>query len=156
MIDICLFGRDIGSRPRLRDEPAFYPTFISRAGIIIRPIVVVVVVEESSRDLRCDDYIVRCERYKKFGKELVSLSPQRSSSCSVRPTDTTIRSRRRSSSRINRMYEFGKFFSWHHFRALHRRTGNEHDETPRDVLSMGYFTIAIVGLMLDDRRGAMS
>jgi len=71
MIDICLFGRDIGPRPRLRDEPAFYPTFISHAGIIIRPIVVVV-VERSSRDLRCDDYIVRCERYKKFGKESVS------------------------------------------------------------------------------------
>jgi hypothetical protein len=62
----------------------------------------------------------------------------------------------------DRMYESGGKFSSavvasHRFRAVRRRrTGrNEHDETSSGVSSTGYFAIAIVGLMLDDRRGAM-
>lgn len=65
-------------------------------------------------------------------------------SCSIRPTDTTIRPRRGSSSRINLTgcTSWANFpLSWHLFRALYRRTGNEHDETPRSVLSTGYFVI---------------
>lgn len=66
----------------------------------------------------------------------------------------------RRGSQSDRMYEYGKFSSavWHRieFHAVRRRTGrNEHDETSSGVSSTGYFAIAIVGLMLDDRRGAM-
>lgn len=42
MIDICLFGREISDLVRVFGTSLrFYPTFVSRAGIIIRPVVVV-------------------------------------------------------------------------------------------------------------------
>lgn len=150
---LSFWERDIGPRPCFRDEPVFYPTFVSRARIIIRPVVVVVVVEGDARRI----FVATTISFAACGTKDSSVSHTTvivRLFCPADGHDDLVESSHRG---IRPDVWVRQIFPllWHLFRVV-CRTGN--DETPRGVLviSTGYFALAIVGLMLDNRRGAMT
>lgn len=135
MIDICLFGREISDLVRVFGTSLRFILLSSVArGLFVRP--VVVVIEGDARGgLRRDDYIVRCVAVQKipFATRTTAIAGL---FCPADATDTTIRPRRGSSSRINQTGRTSRAnFPLTSFpRSASSDYSNEHDETPRGVL----------------------